>query len=335
MSEEEKCPLCHRPAPRHYDYKTGVFRYQCEHCGVFVLERNDEEDFLDNDRWRSTNSPAKISAVLSERHLHGAPRPFLLFRDRGKYTVHHSGGVHIEELLRDWSDSVPVRIERSLLTLVRRIGVGIAGREVTIQPTELTRFVPLAIHDGEPVYFFEAMQEYEWITQTKNRNPRRVGITPKGWEKFDELTRAQADVKNPVFVAMWFGRPQQDGDPDHSEQMLVLFEENIKTACTEAGWQAKRADTDEHNEPIMDRIIADIRKAPFLIADLTNNNQGVYYEAGLAHGLGREVIFCCPEGQKVHFDVTGINRVVYETPERLYDRLLNRILKTKGEGPFI
>ena len=41
-----------------------------------------------------------------------------------------------------------------------------------------------------------------------------------------------------------------------------------------------------------------------MIAELTGNRNGVYYEAGYATALGKEVIVAYREGEKVHFDST-------------------------------
>ncbi len=115
--------------------------------------------------------------------------------------------------------------------------------------------------------------------------------------------------------------------------MSALYDGAIAPAIQEAGYRVKRGDTDEHNEPIMDRIVADIRAAPFVVAELTDNNQGVYYEAGLAAGYGTTVIYCCPDdGQKVHFDVSGISYVAWTTPADLQARLRDRIFATMGEA---
>ena len=65
----------------------------------------------------------------------------------------------------------------------------------------------------------------------------------------------------------------------------------------------------------------------------SENNPGVYYEAGLAEGQKIEVIYCCRDGQETHFDVTGINRVIYKNSKELQERLENRIVRTMGEGP--
>ena len=61
----------------------------------------------------------------------------------------------------------------------------------------------------------------------------------------------------------------------------------------------------------MDRVLARIREARFVVADYTGNRGGVYYEAGFALGLGKLVIHSCLQEQldstdttaALHFDV--------------------------------
>jgi nucleoside 2-deoxyribosyltransferase len=58
----------------------------------------------------------------------------------------------------------------------------------------------------------------------------------------------------------------------------------------------------------VDAIIEDeIRRCRFLIADLSDDNAGAYWEAGFAEGLGKDVIYICraKDGEhekKTHFD---------------------------------
>ena len=54
---------------------------------------------------------------------------------------------------------------------------------------------------------------------------------------------------------------------------------------------------------IIDNIMRTrIRVAKFVIADLTHNNNGAYWEAGYAEGLGKPVIYIC---EKEKFDKEG------------------------------
>jgi hypothetical protein len=65
-----------------------------------------------------------------------------------------------------------------------------------------------------------------------------------------------------------------------------------------------RPDRVEHNDNVNDRIISEIRSCQFMVADFTLHRNGVYFEAGLASGLGRPVICTCrrDEMRDAHFD---------------------------------
>ena len=68
---------------------------------------------------------------------------------------------------------------------------------------------------------------------------------------------------------------------------------------------------------IIDNIMrVRIRDAKFVIADLTHGNNGAYWEAGYAEGLGKPVIYIC-EKEKfesddgTHFDTNHCTTVIW------------------------
>ena len=87
---------------------------------------------------------------------------------------------------------------------------------------------------------------------------------------------------------------------------------------------------------IDDRIIADIRRSKFLVADFTGQKHGVYFEAGLALGFGKPVIWLVRENEfdKLHFDTRQYNHIGWTEPQDLRARLFNRIEATIGHGPL-
>jgi len=72
-----------------------------------------------------------------------------------------------------------------------------------------------------------------------------------------------------------------------------MFERYFKPAVANAGFELRRLDEKPRAGSIMNRLRVEIRKSRFLIADLTNNNSGAYWEAGFADGLGKPVIYTC------------------------------------------
>ena len=101
-----------------------------------------------------------------------------------------------------------------------------------------------------------------------------------------------------------------------------------------------RIDQKEHTNKIDDEIIAEIRRARFVVADFTHGGGGarggVYYEAGFAHGLGIDVIFTCREDKfdALHFDTRQYNHISWSSPEELKNALKNRIFALYGDGPL-
>jgi nucleoside 2-deoxyribosyltransferase len=73
-----------------------------------------------------------------------------------------------------------------------------------------------------------------------------------------------------------------------------------------------------------------------LVADYTNVNNGVYFEAGFAVGLGIPVIGTCRSNHfdKIHFDIKHINTIKWVSPAQLASDLAKRIAAVIGDGPL-
>ena len=124
------------------------------------------------------------------------------------------------------------------------------------------------------------------------------------------------------------------------DSMNEAWKHGIDPAVRDTGYEPVRIDRKEHVNKIDDEIVAEIRRARFVVADFTHGDTGarggVYYEAGFAHGLGIPVIFSCRKDrlEEAHFDTRQYNHIVWETPEELRDRLAKRIAAVLGDGPI-
>ena len=111
-----------------------------------------------------------------------------------------------------------------------------------------------------------------------------------------------------------------------------IYKEGLHKAIKDAGYNPMRIDNLEHSNKICDEIIAQIRKSRFLVADMTGQRNGVYYEAGFAAALGIPVIMTCKkeEVEKLHFDTRQYNHILWESESDLYDKLKARIQAVIG-----
>ena len=78
----------------------------------------------------------------------------------------------------------------------------------------------------------------------------------------------------------------------------------------------------------------EIQNAELVVADLTHDNPGAYWEAGYAEGLGKPVIYTCEktkfEQQKTHFDTNHLLTIQWdpENPAKAAEELKATIRAT-------
>lgn len=169
-------------------------------------------------------------------------------------------------------------------------------------------------------------KEYIQEVDVRGDGSCRYKISPKGWEYIESLKEINPDSRI-GFVAMWF-----------DESVREIYEQGIKIGIEQAGYDPLRIDFKEHNNRIDDEIIATIKRCKFLVADLTGQRGGVYFEAGYALGLGLPVIWTCDSKhlKKVHFDTRQYYFITWDRDKLndLRDKLRYRIEATIGRGDF-
>ena len=145
------------------------------------------------------------------------------------------------------------------------------------------------------------------------------------------VTIAPPEIKtrHQVFVAMKF-----------DDERNSLYNEVLTPTVQAANYSIVKVDDQEYEGSIIGKIVDDITDSTILIADLTGNRGGVYYEAGIAKGLQLcnhpiRMILTCEKDffdkEKVHFDVQGDNIILYTSDEDYKERLRKRLEYIKSE----
>lgn len=68
-----------------------------------------------------------------------------------------------------------------------------------------------------------------------------------------------------------------------------------------------------------------------MIADLTGKNANVFYEVGVAHALGKEVILITQTMEDVPFDLKALRCIVYSFTPRGMKEMENKLRTTIRE----
>jgi nucleoside 2-deoxyribosyltransferase len=168
-----------------------------------------------------------------------------------------------------------------------------------------------------PLGYCRNRQEFEYLLEYLRGQTLLSGeaLTVPGWERVRELRVAGVESTQ-AFVAMSFHESLRPADT-----------KGIRPAIEAAGYKPVVMFELEHVDRIDDRILVEISRSRFMVADFTDHRPGVYFEAGYALGQRKTVIWTCRKDDRegVHFDIRQYNRIEWGDPEELRDRLYNRI----------
>ncbi len=119
-----------------------------------------------------------------------------------------------------------------------------------------------------------------------------------------------------VFIAMPMAGSKAEYEDVHDA---------IVHAANNCGLNAERVDDVESNERITDRLLESIRRAEFVIADLTDARPNVFYEAGYAYGLGKTPIYVARYGTNIEFDLKDYSIIFFTNMRQLREGLEKRL----------
>ncbi len=216
------------------------------------------------------------------------------------------------------------RALRALTAIVHDVGYDLASMFSITESLQI-QAASYSENDEELCMLLGILEGDRLITTAGAVATSAIRLTPAGLIQAEESSHP-AGAYLQGFVAMSF-------DPAMNEAYTAGFDPGIR----QAGYRPLRIDGKEHINGISDEILAEIKRSRFLVADYTHMNNGVYFEAGVAVGLGIPVIPTCRADHldKLHFDIRHINTLRWETPEQLARDLAKRISAVIGDGPML
>lgn len=299
----------------------GNLYYNCPICGQFGLTGSAQPIALRLAR----NSPENVPAFSYELQL---------LQERNVWPLLRSDAVE-----RLFAAATLPTVQQQADNLVLSLGVlrSDPGKIAVINPRFFASQIGAASPQGVR-YIAEGLKDRGLVklsTSVERTAPGlneivlQVGLTFAGWERHEELRRGAASGWQ-AFMAMPFGIADLDR----------LVDDHLRVAVEATGFQLRRLDDNPKAGLIDDRLRVEIRKSRFLIADLTHNNNGAYWEAGYAEGLGKPVIYTCETSvfndakRRPHFDTNHHLTVVWDSanPNMAVEQLKSTIRATLPEA---
>lgn len=123
--------------------------------------------------------------------------------------------------------------------------------------------------------------------------------------------------KEKCFVIM----PISDQEDYPQGHFTKVYEQIIKPAIYEAGYEPYRVDENAISDSIIVKIFEAIQECPMAICDLSGQNPNVLYELGIRQAYDKPVVLIQDDKTRRIFDVSGINTVQYKR-QRLYEDVI-------------
>ncbi len=129
-----------------------------------------------------------------------------------------------------------------------------------------------------------------------------------------------------VFVLMPLGKKKVlEREIDFDEIFAFGIRPAVEEICK---MRCERADDIFHHQGIIDVIWESINRARIIIADMSLRNPNVFYEIGICHTLGKDVILITQDGEDVPFDIRHLKYIMYTSNPRGLDLLQKDLVKT-------
>ena len=297
----DHCPVCSSdiPEPKERQYKNDyITKCVCARCGkfnVFGVLLDSLPMILGND--------AKKIAVLS--HWIRTEHEIIAKSPPGGQ-FYRKMIIVDEKLVDAIIERAPPSPAEQADNLIRWLGENAKdyGEFLSFEPANDLSIIGSATPKGF-IWVTRHLIDSGVIKGNITSTTTNVMLSFEGWQHYEQLRSGNTDSRK-AFMAMQYG----------NEELDKVFDEVLKPAVKQTGFDLFKLVDRPKAGLLDDRLRVEIQTSRFLIADLTHENAGAYWEAGYAEGLGKQVIYTCEkekfEEQKTHFDTNHHLTVVWD-----------------------
>lgn len=334
MKENKNCPFCNSPAISEPDYDKNTVLWECPTCGRFKLSlHSGVNDFI------KPNFKDMVATYLFYNGVHQKTDELLASKRQYIWLDNEPHKSDDNDYFEDVTmEQIKAFCNVNFTQKISMILLNIANNSrffndcVKYSFSQLLSLMFCKRWDNKNNIYSEEflLNQVEFIIDYLEKNnfieysfhSIHTNIILKmltsGWARVENTEKDDSDNKN-VFIAMSF------------DESMNEVRNTLKKVIISNGYNPRIMDEIEHNHQIVPEMLYEIRQAKFVIAELTGHNNGAYFEAGYALGVGKDVIQVCRKdtfGADGHFDVKQVNTILWENQEDLYKRLDARIKAT-------
>ena len=335
------CPICRttlQRAPHPVENRLGE-RFECPRCGQFEVN-----NYVLMDTNFNRVRPL-VSAWIWKRNKSGERFPLVGGAD---YTPESTWFTDLERM--GFPRSVSEKMD-ALLSAFAELSHGDYTKRIDLVNSPHLIAEIAADDMNQVTQLAQLLHQLGYIDFSGGTH---VSMKANGWNRVDSLQK-QVRVSDSAFIAMWY------------DACTGPYRDATARAVLTAGYKPLIIDEQHFNDFIMDQVIALIRQSKFIVADFTCRPEeeatanvsrgvrgGVYWEAGLAFGMGKPVIHTCEDNhvcrRRLHFDVAQYRTIFWTlgelnqeirdlstsipAPHRYAEKLALHIIASIGKGNY-
>lgn len=299
--EVKNCFICDTQNTAVFSGDGDYFAVDCLRCGKFKISGTLADDFFSTYK----NKKKYLPQILSYRIKRADNKDLLVTTN------------FVEDTILNWGLPNPIDQIKNLILFLGK-NTSFFGEYYTFKSYEQLAGIIGAVDNGNAKSVYGEVVRLGKATIPGSAGQLMLKLTYDGWHEYDELLRSEVESKK-AFMAMQFG-----GNVE--KVIFPLFKKTI----AKTGFDLITVNEKPTAGLIEAKIELEIRTSKFLIADLSDHNNGAYWEAGFAKGLGKEVIYTCRKGVEPHFDTDHHYRIIWneENLAKACDELLIAIRNT-------
>ncbi len=300
MNEEKLCTICNQQKETKEEVDDGYI-VSCSRCGKYKISQ--------------TSYVALKSRIKEAESEYPHIRYFLSHWLRNQFirsnTPSEIGTENINSIISKYS--LP-DLDEQCVNLMLFLGENIFPYSDFIRkPLETWEAIIGTAHENDLLFLQRYLYDQGFLRISGHDEDKlnatkaadKIGLTFKGWDRYNELRTTDED-SNYAFMAMEY----------KDAELNEICEKYFKSAVAETGFELRLLRDYPKAGIIDNHLRISIRRCKFLLADLTHDNNGAYWEAGYAEGLGKAVIYLCEkekfEKEKTHFDTNHCTTIPWD-----------------------
>ncbi|MCL1920233.1 MAG: hypothetical protein FWG50_04015 [Kiritimatiellaeota bacterium] len=316
MSTTQPCLICKAPNTTRSGAGASTVEFHCPRCGRYLIQNLAE-------------------VQLANAHPQFPPLHLLSGLCRNMWDALGEKALITVDIFKSWAEFdkiAKVAIPRDtdivtkceyLMKHIRRKSKSLADA-IGFTPNELA--VGFCASKNELLFCLRYLAEKGWVEEDATRkqpNTFTYRLTPAGWWA---LNNPDAERTAPLAVVAL----SLEKDPD------AVWTGGFAAALTTAGLTPSKLDFKDAAGKVTDETLVELRRAACVVADLTGQNPGAYFQAAFALGLRKPVFWTCEASEisdkRLHLD-TRQQVITPWTRDKLPEfahRLAARIMATMG-----